>query len=138
LLSEPSLLTGLTSRLPSPKSYGASAEYSLVSVLRDLLLADWKLSLLDPSPGAESEREARKREAIDFESGRREANGFELGRGEANGCEAGRCETEGFEADGRAAGGREGIGSEESEGEGNARDRAELLPSPPRSPIHRT
>jgi len=45
---------------------------------------------------------------------------------------------DGFEADGRAtggraAGGREGNECEESEGDGNARDRAELLPSPPRS-----
>jgi len=79
----------------------------------DVELLDWLAdSSVVPSRGAESGREA----------GRREANGFEAGRGEANGCEA----------DVRAAGGREGNGREWSDGGGNARDRAELLPSPPR------
>jgi len=80
-------------------------------------------SSLVPSLGAESGREARRREAIEFEAGRREANGFEAGKGAANGCKAFGA------AGGRAA---DGCGWNELE-EGNGRDRAELPPSPPRS-----
>src|SRR5215216_2065261 len=62
------------------------------------------ISSLDPSPGAESGREARRREAIEFEAGRGEVNGFDAGRGAANGCKAGSREANRFEADGCAAG----------------------------------
>jgi len=72
--------------------------------------SDVELLWLDPSPGAESGRVARRRDAIDFEAGR--ANGFEAGRGEANGCEAGRGEANEFEG---AAGGRGGSGRGGSE-----------------------
>ena len=70
--------------------------------------SDAELLALDPSLGAESGREARSREAIEFDAGRGAANGFDAGRGAANGCEVRRRGTDGFEADGRAAGGRGG------------------------------
>jgi len=116
-------------------------------VLTDLLSAEKNssslcISSLDPSPGAESGREARRREAIEFEAGTREVNGFEAGKGGVNGCPAGtpearRREAIEFEAgrreaNGCAAGVRAG-GRGGSEEEGNVRDRAEPLPSPPRS-----